>query len=128
METLTYNVIIPTLVFFSVFAIGASLILANRQKKAMLGIKLQDSRLVELPQKQKAKADILRFLAKIGNFVSHGNTSKTLSEQLLRAGYIKSTASCQEKTHFCKSLYVFSLKIRTDMQILRPKLLVFAGS
>ena len=84
---------IPILVFLSILAIGISLLLARKQKQAMVGIKLQDSRFVELPGKEESKQfNILRLLARIGNVVSHGNASKTLSEQLVRAGYIGSAA------------------------------------
>jgi len=87
------EIAIPILVFLSVLAIGVSLLLARKQRQAMVGIKLQDSRFVELPGKEKSKQfSFLRLLARIGNVVSHGNASKTLSEQLVRAGYIGSAA------------------------------------
>ncbi len=88
------EIAIPILIFLSVLAIGISLLLAHRQRQAMVGIKLQDSRFVKLPGKEKLKQfSFLRLMARIGNLVSHGNASKTLSEQLVRAGYIGSAAS-----------------------------------
>jgi tight adherence protein C len=87
------EIAIPILVFLSILAIGASLLLAREQRQAMVGIKLQDSRFVELPGKEKLKQfSLLRLLARVGNVVSHGNASKTLGEQLIRAGYISSAA------------------------------------
>jgi tight adherence protein C len=87
------EITIPILVFLSVLAIGVSLLLARKQRQVMAGIKLQDSRFVELPGKEKSKQfSFLRLLARIGNMVSHGNASKTLNEQLVRAGYIGSAA------------------------------------
>ncbi len=84
---------IPILVFISVLAIGTSLILAYGQRQAMVGIKLQDSRFVEVPGKESSRQfSFLRLIARIGNVVSHGNASKSLSEQLVRAGYIGSAA------------------------------------
>jgi tight adherence protein C len=86
-----FNLIIPFLFFISIVAIGASFILSWQQRQMMLKIRLQDSRFVDMPQKEKRGFNILELLAKIGNFVSHGNSSKTLNEQLLRAGYSKPT-------------------------------------
>lgn len=89
-----FDIIIPFLVFIAFMAIGASFLLSWQQRQMMLKIRLQDSRLVDMPQKQKTGGfNILRLLAKIGNFISHGNTSKSLNEQLLRAGYSSSVAS-----------------------------------
>lgn len=88
------EIAIPILAFLSVMAISGSLLLAYMQRQAMVGIKLQDSRFVKLPGKEKPKQfNILRLLARIGNVVSHGNASKSLSEQLVRVGYIGSASS-----------------------------------
>jgi len=87
------DIIIPFLFFISTTAIGVSFILSWQQRQMMLKIRLHDSRLVEMPKKQKRGTfNILKLLAQIGNFVSHGNTSKSLNEQLLRAGYSSSVA------------------------------------
>jgi tight adherence protein C len=64
------EIAIPILVFLSVLAIGFSLLLAHGQRQF----------------------SFLRLMARIGNMASHGNASKTLSEQLVRAGYINSAA------------------------------------
>ena len=93
MGTELFDTIIPFLFFLSTVAIGTSFILSWRQRQMMLKIRLQDSRFVEMPQKpQVGGFNILKLLAKIGNFVSHANASKSLHEQLLRAGYSSSTA------------------------------------
>jgi tight adherence protein C len=85
--------VIPFLAFLSVLAIGASFLLAQKQKQKMMEIRLQDSRFVEMPEKKEAKKlGFLKLLAQIGNVVSHGNASRTLNEQLVRAGYIGSAA------------------------------------
>lgn len=87
-----FDIIVPFLFFVSTIAIGASFILSWQQRQMMLKIRLQDSRFVDMPQKEEKGLNLLELLAKIGNFVSHGNSSKTLNEQLLRAGYPSSTA------------------------------------
>ena len=87
-----FGLIIPFLFFISTVAIGASFILSWQQRQMMLKIRLQDSRFVDMPQKERTGFNILELLARMGNFVSHGNASKTLNEQLLRAGYPGSTA------------------------------------
>ena len=87
------EIIIPVLTFLSVIAIGSSVLLARKQKLMTMSVRLQDSRLAEMPGKPVSqKFDFLRLLAEIGNFVSHGNSSRTLTEQLIRAGYIGSAA------------------------------------
>ncbi|MHC4124150.1 MAG: type II secretion system F family protein [Planctomycetota bacterium] len=92
MPGVIYNVVVPILVFLSILAIGASLLLARVQRKMMISVRLQDSRFVELPEKDKTSFGFVTTLAKIGNFFSHGHTTKTLNEQLLRAGYTGSAA------------------------------------
>jgi len=88
-----FEIVIPFLFFISTVAIGASFILSWQQRQMMMKIRLQDRRLVDLHKKQKISGfNILKLLAKIGNYVSHGNTSKSLNEQLLRAGYPGSVA------------------------------------
>jgi tight adherence protein C len=87
------EIIIPVLAFLSVIAIGSSVLLARREKLMTMSVRLQDSRLAEMTgRRDSQKFDFLKLLAEIGNFVSHGNASRTLSEQLIRAGYIGSAA------------------------------------
>jgi len=82
------EITIPVLAFLCVMAIGASILLARKQKQMMMSVRLQDSRLAEMPGKSDSmKFDFLKLLAQIGNYVSHGNASRTLGEQLIRAGY-----------------------------------------
>ena len=88
------EILIPFLAFISVIAIGGSFLLAQKQKQMIVGVRLQDNRFVELPEKEKNKQkfNFLRLVAQIGNVVSHGNASRTLNEQLVRAGYMSSAA------------------------------------
>jgi tight adherence protein C len=92
MPVIVYNIIIPALVFSSVLAIGASLLLARKQRQMMIEVRLQDNRFVGLPEKDEKTLSLVAVLAKIGNFFSHGHTTKTLNEQLLRAGYTGAAA------------------------------------
>lgn len=93
MNNTAYEILIPALAFLSVFAIGASLLISRRQKRLMFEVKLEDGRHVDLPGKEKAeKFNFLRFLAQVGNIVSHGHSTKSLNEQLLRAGCLSSAA------------------------------------
>jgi tight adherence protein C len=87
------EIAIPILAFISVLAIGVSYLLTQKQKQKMMEVRLQDSRLVGMPEKEKTKKfEFLKLFAQIGNVASHGTASRTLSEQLLRAGYIGSAA------------------------------------
>ena len=93
MSIIMIETVIPFLAFLSVLAIGASFLLAQKQKQKLMEIRLQDSRFVEMPEKKEAKQlNFLKLLAQIGNVVSHGNASRTLNEQMVRAGYIGSAA------------------------------------
>lgn len=93
MNNTAYEILIPALTFLSVFAIGASLFISRRQKRLMVEVGLEDGRHVDLPEKGKAKKfNFLRFIAQVGNIVSHGHSTKSLNEQLLRAGCLSSAA------------------------------------
>jgi tight adherence protein C len=93
MNNTAYEILIPALTFLSVFAIGASLFISRRQKRLMVEVGLEDGRHVDLPEKEKAKKfNFLRFIAQVGNIVSHGHSTKSLNEQLLRAGCLSSAA------------------------------------
>ena len=88
-----YMLLIPLLTFLSIMAIGASIIISRRQRKLLVEIRLQDNRWVGISEKEKPqKSNFLNFIAQMGNFVSHGHSKKSLNEQLLRAGYLKSSA------------------------------------
>lgn len=90
---MAYEILIPVLTFLSVSAIGASVLISRRQKKLMFEVRLEDGRHVDLPEREKAeKVNILKFIARIGNIISHGHSTKGLNEQLLRAGYLSSAA------------------------------------
>jgi tight adherence protein C len=88
------KVLIPGLTFFSVTAVGISILLAKAQKKKRLEKRVQDipREIEDVPALQEKKSDLIRFLEAIGNFASHGRTSTSLWEELVRAGYYSKAA------------------------------------
>jgi tight adherence protein C len=93
MNAIKYEMIIPLLTFFSVMAIGASILISWREKRKILEKRLQGGTLLE-PGKEAArgKSRFLQFLEKVGNLASHGHASTNLWEQLVRAGYLGTAA------------------------------------
>jgi tight adherence protein C len=93
MNAIRYEIIIPLLTFFSVTAIGSSILVSWQHKRKMLAMKLQGSAWPEAGKEgTRKKSPLLRFLEKVGNFASHGHASMDLWEQLIRAGYLSSSA------------------------------------
>lgn len=93
MSEVAYQLLIPILAFLSVVAIGSSVLIGRKHKRQMVEVRLQDDRWVELPDEKKGtEPSLLKVIAQIGNFVSHGHSKKSLSEQLLRAGYVSPAA------------------------------------
>jgi len=91
MQPETIEILIPILAFFAVVAIGSAVITARRQKKSKQVVdRIRFDR--PLSAATRPKGGGLDFLAKIGNVVSHGQASTTLSEQLVRAGYFGAAA------------------------------------
>ncbi|MBN2270328.1 MAG: type II secretion system F family protein [Sedimentisphaerales bacterium] len=85
--------LIPTLVFFSIIGIGVSILLLRSRKSKILKSKLEDNKLVTPGRAPTPrKSSFLQTLEKIGNFASHGQTSNTLWEQLVQAGYLNAKA------------------------------------
>ena len=92
MNNALYEILIPFLTFLSFMAIGGSFIISRKHKQDMVEIRLKDN-WVEMQEREKQpKNDFAKILAQIGNIVSHGNSKKTLNEQLLRAGHLSPSA------------------------------------
>jgi len=91
MNITSSEIIVPTLAFLSVITIGglAMLIRANSKKTLTLKLLQHEDALKESTDgiDQKQKSAFPEFFEKIGNYVSHGHTTTTLSEALIRAGY-----------------------------------------
>jgi tight adherence protein C len=92
---LNFEIIVPVLVFFSVIAIGASLILSRKHKEKQLELRvLAEDNWVQTEEiVNQQKKDYLSIIEKIGNYVSHGKSTTTLADQLIRAGYFKRSAA-----------------------------------
>ncbi|MHC4637534.1 MAG: type II secretion system F family protein [Planctomycetota bacterium] len=90
-----YTFLIPILAFVSVMAFGVLIIIARENKKKVLKTRLLEEHVIEevTETEDKPKTTFLNFVEKIGNYVSHGNPTTTLAEQLIRAGYLKKSAS-----------------------------------
>jgi tight adherence protein C len=93
MSILTQEIMVSVLTFFSVVAIGGSIVVSRMQKRKIVETRLKDNTGTEEgePVSHK-KSGILQFLQKVGNIVSHGHPSTDLYEQLIRAGYLGTTA------------------------------------
>ncbi len=89
MDGMANKIIIPVLTFFSIMAFGVSILLAKAKKKKHLEARVQEglSKVAHETESEKRKSGLLRFLEAIGNYVSHGRSSTSLWEELVRAGY-----------------------------------------
>ena len=83
------KVLIPGLAFFSVTAVGVSILLAKANKRRRLEKRVQDTprEIEDVTNLQERKSGLVRFLEAIGNYASHGRASTNLWEELVRAGY-----------------------------------------
>ncbi len=86
------EIIIPLLVFVSVVFVGGAVLVSRAQKRKLLEMRLHNKEVGKAGEKILPKLRTFQFLQKIGNFVSHGRTTTTLYEQLVRAGYLKPSA------------------------------------
>ncbi len=89
MDGIADKIIIPGLTFFSITAIGISILLAKAQRRKALEKRMQEGAWTGPDSKaaQKKTPGFLQVLEKIGNIASHGRASTSLWEELVRAGY-----------------------------------------
>lgn len=89
MDDIATKIVIPGLTFFSIVAIGASILMSKARDKKRLEARVQPGALgvTHESQSAKKKSGLVRFLEAIGNFASHGRSSTSLWEELVRAGY-----------------------------------------
>jgi tight adherence protein C len=75
-------------------SIGVSILLSKAQKGRRLETREKDNPFIigDKTTSQEKKSAIVRFLEMIGNFVSHGRSSTSLWEELVRAGYYSKAA------------------------------------
>jgi tight adherence protein C len=88
-----YEIVIPVITFVCVIAVGVSLLISREQKRKLLEKRLREGTGFKTGGETKQqKTTFVQLLEKIGNFVSHGQATTTLWEQLIRAGYLNSAA------------------------------------
>ena len=87
-------IIIPGLIFLSIFTIGSAILILKSQKRKTLETRLQEGTWARTDAREtrKKKSGLLQFLEKIGNIASHGRASTDLWEELVRAGFFSSAA------------------------------------
>ena len=96
MNLTSFEIVVPVLTFLSVITIGGLFMLsrANKQKALVMKLLQHEDSLKEQIEgvKPQQKSAFLEFLEKVGNYVSHGQTTTTLAVQLIRAGYHSKSA------------------------------------
>lgn len=94
MDGISDKIVIPGLTFLSIMAIGTSILMAKARKKKLLQARIHKESFT-VPHEvtpSKKKSALLRFLEAIGNYASHGRTSTSLWEELVRAGFYSKAA------------------------------------
>jgi tight adherence protein C len=80
-------------VFVLVLLVGVTLLaLREQRRKAAAARRFQTRAGAGAPAAPFEESRLLRLVERVGNYVSHGRTSTTLWEQLIRAGYLSRTA------------------------------------
>lgn len=95
MNLISPEIVIPALVFLSVLGIGGVIMLLRTNKQKSLAMKLlqdDDSAKEPIEGAKPEQSSFLEFLEKVGNYVSHSQSTTTLAEQLIRAGYHSKSA------------------------------------
>lgn len=88
-----YEIVIPVITFVCVIAVGVPPLILREQKRKLLEKRLREGTGFKTGGETKQrKTTFVQLLEKIGNFVSHGQATTTLWEQLMRAGYLNSAA------------------------------------
>jgi tight adherence protein C len=91
MNPVSYEIVIPAVAFLSVVAVGGLIMFLQFHRKRILAIKLLEHKdTLEIPigaAEPNKKYALLEIFEKIGNYISHGQTTMSLAEQLIRAGY-----------------------------------------
>jgi tight adherence protein C len=93
MDAYYFEILIGILAFSIVVAIGLLISIFRPKDKSvdtrMVGV-FEDDPLLDKPEKKSSFGD---FLAKVGNFVSHGRPDAELWEQMIQAGFLNTHAS-----------------------------------
>jgi len=78
--------------FFAVVFVGTGILFLREQYRGTLRKRLAAGGMIGRPRETAPKSRFMLLVEKIGNFVSHGQASTNLWEQLIRAGYLSRAA------------------------------------
>jgi len=88
MNAVRLEILVPLVVFVSVVAVGASILMAPEHRREVVKSRLNEITPIKICRPPGKKGSVfLHFLERVGNFASHGQASTGLWEQLARAGY-----------------------------------------
>lgn len=93
LDTVRPEILIGVIVFVLVMFVGVILLTAReRRRRAATARKLDLGGSALGPVPAFKQSGLLRFVERVGNYVSHGRASTSLWEQLIRAGYMSRAA------------------------------------
>ncbi|MBN1787408.1 MAG: type II secretion system F family protein [Sedimentisphaerales bacterium] len=130
------EIIIPVLTFLSVVTLGGLIMFIQANRKKSLAMKMlqhEDALPGQTGEGDVKKKDaLLEIFEKIGNFVSHGQTTTTLSEQLIRAGYHSKSASAMYTgvkmlLFFVGMVMTACMVINININLITKMTLIFVG-
>jgi tight adherence protein C len=90
---MTFELIIPILVFVAVAALGSAIVAVLTSRRSPIEPRLRMLKGADMPPVDSDDPGLARVAAKIGQSVARGRTSLTLKEQLARAGYVHPSAA-----------------------------------
>jgi tight adherence protein C len=90
---MTFELIIPILVFVAVAALGSAIVAVLTSRRSSIEPRLRMLKGADLPPVDSDDPGLARVAARIGQSVARGRTSLTLKEQLARAGYFHPSAA-----------------------------------
>lgn len=120
MNLAEYTFVIPVLVFIAIIAIGASILMVHEhRKKVRRSVRLLKEHVAEkiIETKDPQNINFLQVIEKIGNYVSHGHSTTTVAEQLIRAGYLGKSASA---VYTGVKMLLFAIGLISTALILMP--------
>ncbi len=93
LDTVRPETLLGVIVFVLIMFIGVALLAVREQRRKAAAARQMDlSSSRGGPQAPFKESRFLRFVERVGNYVSHGRASTTLWEQLIRAGYMSRAA------------------------------------
>ena len=88
----TPQILIGVLVFVAFMFVGISILTIYNQRRKRASKRLEKTVSTGLEPPTAGESRFLRFVERVGNYVSHGRASTSLWEQLIRAGYMSRAA------------------------------------